>query len=91
MEEKDNQNIALGTTCQAHWSGELPELLGLILLALLMLTLFRRWQAKQRAKKMRRAMAQTFALQSVSATVPLSGGPGGPDQAWKGMGARCLD
>ena len=91
LEEKDTQNMASGTTCQAHWSGELPELLSLILLALLVLTLFRRWQAKQRAKKMRRAMAQTFALQSVSATIPYSGGPRGPDQAWKGMGACCLD
>ena len=83
--------MASGTTCQAHWTGELPELLGLILLALLVLTLFRRWQQKQRAKKLKRAMAQTLALQSVAVTVPFSGGPGGPDQAWKGMGARCLD
>ena len=77
-----------GTTCQAHWSGEIPEVIGLILLALFVLTVFRRWQAKQRAKKMRRAMSQTLALQSVSASVPYTGGP---DQAWKGMGSRCLD
>ena len=92
LEEKDNQNMAAGTTCQAHWTGELPELIGLIIVALLALTLFRRWQQKQQAKKLKRAMAQTLALQSVAATVPFPGpgGPGGSDQAYKGYGARCL-
>ena len=40
-------------------------------------------------------MAQTLALQSVAATVPYTGpaigGPGGPDHAFKGYGARSLD
>ena len=87
--------MAVGSTCQAHWTGELPELIGLVIVALLALTLFRRWQQKQRAKKLKRAMAQTLALQSVAATVPYTGpaigGPGGPDHAFKGYGARSLD
>ena len=87
--------MAVGSTCQAHWTGKLPDLIGLVIVALLALTLFRRWQQKQRAKKLKRAMAQTLALQSVAATVPYTGpaigGPGGPDHAFKGYGARSLD
>ena len=80
--------MGAGGTCQSHWTGELPEIIGLIIIAVLALTWFRRWQQKQHTKQMKRAMAQSLALQSVAATVPFPGPAiGGPDSAVKGYGA----
>ena len=85
-------NVGAGGTCQPHWTGKLPEIIGLIIIAVLALTWFRRWQQKQHNKQMKRAMAQSLARQSVTATLPFPGPAiGGPDSAFKGYGARSLD
>ena len=87
--EKDSENMGSGSTCPTvHWYGELPKIVGLLLLALFILTVFRRWQNKQRQKSMKKALSQTLALQTVSSSVPYKSGP---DQAWQGLGSRCLD
>ena len=89
VDGKENWNMGPGSSCPSvHWYGELPEIMVFILLFLFVLTIFRRWQNKRRAKAMRRALSQTMALQTVSSTVPYNNGP---DLAWRGMGNRCLD
>ena len=86
---KENSNMGPGSSCPSiHWYGELPEILVFLLLFMFVLTIFRRWQNKRRAKAMRRALASTMALQTVSSSVPYNLGS---DLAWRGMGARCLD
>ena len=89
VEGKENSNMGPGSSCPSvHWYREIPEILGILLLVLFVLTIFRRWQNKRRAKEMRRALSQTMALQTVSSTVPYNNAP---DLAWRGMGNRCLD
>ena len=89
MGSKENSNMGQGSSCPSvHWYGELPEIMAFLLLFLFVLTIFRRWQNKRRAKTMRRALSQTMALQTVSSTVPYNSGP---DLAWRGMGNRCLE
>ena len=91
IEEKEAMNVGAGGTCHPHWTSELPEILGVIIIAVLAFTWFRRWNRKQYNKQMRRAMGQSLALQSVSASVPIQGPIGGPDSAYKGWGACSLD
>ena len=90
IEEKEAMNVGAGGTCFPHWTSELLEILGVIIIAVLAFTWFRRWNRKQYNKQMRCAMGQSLALQSVSASVPIQG-PIGPDSAYKGWGARSLD
>ena len=86
---KDNSNMSPGSSCPSdHWYDELPEILIFILLFMFVLTIFRRWQGKRRAKAIRKAISTNMALQTVSSTVPYNVGS---DQAWRGMGNRCLD
>ena len=91
MEETEAMNVGAGGTCHPHWTSELPEILGVIIIAVLAFTWFRRWNRKQYNKQMRCAMGQSLALQSVSASVPIQGPIGGPDSAYKGWGARSWD
>ena len=71
------------------WYSEVPELVILLLLFLFALTIYRKWEAKKRAKAIRRALGfgqqshPGMALQAVSSQ---SG-----DLPWRGMGARCLN
>ena len=86
---KENSNMAPGSCPSDSWYDELPEILIFILLFVFVLTIFRRWQGKRRAKAFRRAFAaNTCQLQTVTSTVPFNGGS---DKAWRGMGNRCLD
>ena len=76
FEEKDSENMGPGSSCPTvHWYGELPEILGLLLLALFNLTVFQRWQNNQRQKSMKKALSQMLTLQTVSSSVPYNGGP----------------
>ena len=89
VEDKGMSKVGPGSSCPSvSWHGEIPEILGFLLLGLFVLTVFRRWQNKQRQKSMKRALSQTLALQTVSSTVPYNNGP---VQAWRGLGNRCLD
>ena len=90
IEEKEAMNVGAGGTCHPYWTSELPEILGVIIIAVLAFTWFRRWNRKQYNKQMRRAIGQSLALQTVSASVPIQG-PIGPDSAYEGWGARSLD
>ena len=91
VEGRDTSNFGAGSSsssCPSHWWGSIPSLLGLILLVLFLITIFRRWQGKQRAKQLRRTMAQSMALQTVSAGVPQP--LCGPESQWRGVGGRFL-
>ena len=89
VEDKGMLNMGPGSSCPSvHWYGEIPEILGFLLLGLFVLTVFRRWQNKQRQKSMKRALSQTLAIQSVYSTVPYNNAP---DHAWRGLGNRYLD
>ena len=91
VEGQDTSNLGAGSSsssCPSHWWGSIPSLLGLILLVLFLITIFRRWQGKQRAKQLRRTMAQSMALQTVSAGVPQP--LCGPESQWRGVGGRFL-
>ena len=91
VEGRDTSNMGAGSTsssCPAHWWGSIPSILGLILLILFLITIYRRWQGKQRAKQLRRTMAQSMALQTVSASVPQP--LCGPETQWRGVGDRFL-
>ena len=88
VEGQDVSNLGAGSTssCPAvHWYGDIPSILGLLLLMVFLITIYRRWQGKQRAKQLRRTMAQSMALQTVSASVPC-----GPETQWRGVGNRFL-
>ena len=71
------------------WYSKVPELVILLLLFLFALTIYRKWEAKKRAKAIRRALGfgtlanHGMAFQAVSFQ---SG-----DLPWRGMGARYLD
>ena len=89
VEGQDVANMGAGSTSSCppvHWWGDIPSILGLLLLLVFLITIFRRWQGKQRAKQMRRAMAQSMALQTVSSNVPC-----GPELQWRGVGNRFLN
>ena len=97
VEGRDTSNLGAGssyTACPSHWWGSVPSLLGLILLAVFLLTIFRRWQNKQRKKQLRRTMQESMALQTVSSGVvagaPVAGAICGPDSQWRGLGGRFL-
>ena len=86
---KGNSNNGSNSCPTDSWYDEVPELVTFLLLFLLALTLYCRWQAKKRTKAIRRALGYgqqslpSMALQTVSSH--------GGDLAWRGMGARCLD
>ena len=91
VEGRDTSNLGAGsssTSCPSHWWGSIPSLLGLILLTLFLLTVFRRWQNKQRTKQLRRTMQESMALQTVSAGIPQP--ICGPESQWRGLGGRFL-
>ena len=92
VKEYGTSNMGAGSTsstsCPSHWWGSIPSLLGLVLLVLFLVTVFRRWQNKQRAKQLRRTMQQGLALQTVSAGIPQPLCP--PDSQWRGVGGRFL-
>ena len=90
VEGKDITNMGPGSTScpPVHWYGDLPSILGFLLLLMFVVTIFRRWQNKPRAKRMRRALSQSMALQTVSSSVPFQSGP---DMQWRGVGSRYLD
>ena len=89
VERKGNSNMAPGSCPTDSWYDEIPELAVFILLFFFVLTLFRRWQGKRRAKAFRRALAENSCqLQTVTSNIPFAGGP---DKAWRGMSNRCLD
>ena len=95
VEGRDPSNLGAGsssTACPSHWWGSVPSLLGLILLVFFLLTVFRRWQGKQRTKQLRRTMQESIALQTVSAGVPQPMVPPicGPESQWRGLGGRFL-
>ena len=90
IEEKAAMNNGAGGTCYPHWTSEIPEILGVIIVAVLAFIWIRRWNRKQYMKQYRRAMGQSLGLQTVSSTVPMQG-PMAPDNAFKGWGARSLD
>ena len=95
VEGRDTSNLGAGsssTSCPSHWWGSIPSLLGLILLTLFLLTVFKRWQNKQQTKQLRRTMQESMALQTVSAGVS-AGAPQaicGPESQWRGLGGRFL-
>ena len=85
-QEVSNLGAGASSSCPpVHWYGDIPSILGLILLMAFLITIYRRWQGKQRAKQMRRTMAQSMALQTVSASVPCA-----PETQWRGVGNRFL-
>ena len=91
VEGRDTSTMGAGsssTSCPSHWWGSIPSLLGLILLTLFLLTVFRRWQNKQRTKQLRRTMQESMALQTVSAGIPQP--ICGPESQWRGLGGRFL-
>ena len=92
LEGREVSNMGAGSTSSScptvHWWGDIPSILGLILLILFLITIYRRWQRKQRAKQLRRTMAQSMALQTVSASVPQP--LCGPESQWRGVGDRFL-
>ena len=90
IEEKAAMNNGAGETCRTHWSLEIPEVLGVILVAILAFIWIRRWNRKQYMKQYKRAMGQSLGLQTVSSTVPMQG-PMAPENAFKGWAGRSLD
>ena len=97
VSSSDTRTMGAGSSyssCPSHWWGSVPSLIGLVLLAIFLLTVFRRWQNKQRKKEFRRQMQESLALQTVSSGV-VTGTPGataicGPDSQWRGLGGRFL-
>ena len=97
VSSSDTKTLGAGssyTACPSHWWGSVPSLIGLILLAVFLLTVFRRWQNKQRKKQFRRTMQESLAMQTVSSGVvagaPVAGAICGPDSQWRGLGGRFL-
>ena len=90
IEEKAVINNGAGETCHPHWSSEIPEILGVIIVAILAFIWIRRWNRKQYMKQYKRAMGQSLRLQTVSSTVPMQG-PMAPENAFKGWAGRSLD
>ena len=73
---------------QSGWFDKIPELATFLLLFLLALTLYRRWQARRRAKAIRRALG--FDAKSNVVSLPTVSSSSG-DSTWKAMGSRYLD
>ena len=90
IEEKAAMNQGAGETCRTHWSSEIPEVLGVILVAILAFVWIRRWNRKQYMKQYKRAMGQSLGLQTVCSTVPMQGQMA-PENAFKGWAGRSLD
>ena len=96
IEEKSNSNLGSGgggMTCPTNWVTEVPEMIGVALVALLAMVWLRRWNRCQYLKQYRRAMGLGIGLQTVSSTIPMQPGQGqlmqeGPFKSWVG---RNLD
>ena len=96
IEEKSNYNQGSGSgemTCPTNWVTEVPEILGVALVAILAIVWLRRWNRRQYLKQYRRAMGLGIGIQTVSSTIPMQPGQGqltqeGPFKSWVG---RNLD
>ena len=93
IEEKSNMNVGAGgggVTCPTNWVSEIPEVLGVALVALLAFVWIRRWNRRQYLKQYRRAMGLGLGLQTVSSTVPMQGQLT-QEGSYKGWAGRSLD
>ena len=93
IEEKSNMNRGAGggvVTCPTNWVSEIPEVLGVALVAILAFVWIRRWNRRQYLKQYRRAMGLGIGLQTVSSTVPMQGQLT-QEGSYKGWAGRSLD
>ena len=77
-------------TCPTNWVLEIPEVLGVALVAILAFVWIRRWNRRQYLKQYRRAMGLGLGLQTVSSTVPMQGQLT-QEGSYKGWAGRSLD
>ena len=96
IEDKSSYSQGAGSgemECPTSWVTEVPELIGVALVALLAMVWLRRWNRRQYLKQYRRAMGLGIGIQSISSGIPMQPRQGqltqeGPYKSWVG---RNLD
>ena len=79
--------------CPTSWVTEVPELIGVALVALIAMVWIRRWNRRQYMKQYRRAMGLGIGIQSISSGIPLQPRQGELTQegSYKSWVGRNLD
>ena len=96
IEDKSTYSQGAGSgmmECPTSWVTEVPELIGVALVALIAMVWIRRWNRRQYLKQYRRAMGLGIGIQSISSGIPLQPRQGQLTQegSYKSWVGRNLD